>query len=55
MFVHALLSTVNTVSLLSRASIWRLKVPYMYVCMNVCSSLKMVDGEDELHSCICRF
>ncbi|KAJ6869119.1 hypothetical protein NC651_034013 [Populus alba x Populus x berolinensis] len=25
MFVHALLSTVNTASLLSRASIWRLK------------------------------
>lgn len=48
MFVHALLSTVNTASLLSRASICRLKVP----CMHVCSSLKVVDGEDKLHSCM---
>ena len=56
MFVHALLLTVNTASLLSRASICRLKVPYiyiyMYVCMHVCSSPKVVDGEDELHSCM---
>jgi len=49
MFVHALLSTVNTASPLSCFYLEAEGTLCVCVCVCVCSSFKVVDGEDVLH------